>query len=240
MKKQVALLLLSAVTILFSVAAVEEPTTFRIANTSVRIPSPNGFYRYDGKDAQVDTIARRLVGNNRLLAAYSSGKDLEQVLHGHYPKLERSFTAQTDPKLEAIEFDRELLSLLKDKLRHDFSDGLKSYGPTIKEVEADGSAAAALSQRLTALKLGEMIPLGIFDETPDSVCFSMIIKAQAVSGGPDQPPPYTGVSAVCMTRVDNRILSLGCGSQYRSKSDIMWARSSLQEWRNSILSANER
>lgn len=122
----------------------------------------------------------------------------------------------------------------------DFSDGLKSYGWTLKEVEADGSAAAALSQRLTALKLGDMIPLGIFDETPDSVCFSMIVKAQAVASGPDQPPPYIGVSAVCMMRVNNRVLSLGCGSQYRTKSDILWARSGVQEWRDSILLDNAR
>src|SRR5205814_9799857 len=143
MKTSVALVVVLAITVLLSVAGAQEVTTIRVADTAVRIPAPEGFFRYDGKHPEVDKIAIRLVGSNRLLAAYSSQEDLKRALNGRYPKLERHFSVQTDPKLEAVAFDSELFGLLKQRMRQDFAaaDGFEKYRDTIKEVEADGSAA---------------------------------------------------------------------------------------------------
>jgi hypothetical protein len=49
-----------------------------------------------------------------------------------------------------------------------------------------------------------MIPLGVFDDTGDSVCFSMLSKAQ-VSTISDR---YASIIACCLIRVSNRVFYL--------------------------------
>ena len=238
MKTSIACVVMLAQASFSFVAAAQEVPSFWVADTLVRIPAPDGFFRYDGRHPEVDKIARRIVGTKRLVAAYSSRQDLEQALSGRYPRLERHFSVQTNPELESETIDSELFDLLKQKLRQDFADGLAKYEDTIKEVESDGSAAVRLSRRFTGMKISEVIPLGFFDESADSSCFSMLMQGSVSAVDSAEPPKYITVSVVCVLRVHDRLLYLSCSSKYEGKPDIEWARRSILRWRDSVRAAN--
>jgi hypothetical protein len=82
---------------LVSGALAQDVTVADIGGAAVKIPAPDGFFRYDGKRAKADVFAKTIAGSGRLLAAYSSREDLAAVLNGQLPKLERNFAATLPP-----------------------------------------------------------------------------------------------------------------------------------------------
>jgi len=177
-------------------------------------------------------------GSDHLLAAFSSEDDLAAVLSGRFPRLQRHFVAGTDPNLETVTFDPELFGLLKQHLRSEYAGSLEKYRETITEIEKRGSSIVTLSPKFAGLKIGDLIPLGAFDETKDSICFSMLVRTEVASSNGKDKVNTVAVSAVSMTIVRERLLALTCGAMYRDKADIEWARHSLQRWRDRILTAN--
>jgi hypothetical protein len=127
----------------------------------------------------------------------------------------------------------------KPVLRDRFTHGMEKYPELIKELEANWAPAiTTLSREFTALKVGDVISLGVFDETENSVCFSMLVKSQLSRAKAGQEVNYVAISAGCLVRVRDRMLSLGCAAIYHDKSDIEWARHSVQTWRDAILAVN--
>jgi hypothetical protein len=206
-----------------------DDTTVSVGGTSITLPAPEGFFRYDGKSAKIDTFVQKPLAASgiRLLAIFGSEETLADVLLDQFPKIARNFSAQTPVSLESSQFTSTSFSEMKPELRNTLSS--MKYRDLANEVET--SIHATLG---TSLTVGEMIPLGIFGDTGDSVCFSMLTKMQLASVS------YISVVACSIVRVNNRLVYLYASSLYRQKSDIDWARQSVQQWRDAVLKANAR
>jgi hypothetical protein len=222
--------LLSAVC-LFPAARIAsaELTTVSVGGTSIALPSPEGFFRYDGKSAKVDASNQQAApAGNRLVADFGSEEALAEVLADRFPKIERNFNVQTTRNIESLAFTPTVFDQMKSVLRGMVASQTQ-YRDVVKDIETNVSAA--IGSRFT---LGDAIPLGIFDETSDSLSFSVLMKAQTASGN------NVLIAACSVVRVNNRVVSLYATSLYRNKFDIEWARRSVQRWRDAVLAANAR
>ena len=135
-------------------------------------------------------------------------------------------------------FNAELFGLMKQRFREQFSGNVEKYRETIEEVERRGSSVVRMSPRFTELKIGEMIPLGVFEETKDSICFSALVRTEITPSNGKEKLKSVAVSAVSLTKVREHLVSLGCGAMYHDKADIEWARRNVQLWRDKVLGAN--
>src|SRR5439155_12205610 len=128
------------------------------------LPSPDGFFRYDGKSTKVDSLEQRLLpASNRLLVAFGSEETLAEVLIDHYPKIDRHFSAQSERSLESVDITPAFFAEFKPELKTNISSQIDKYPIVIRQVESNASSAVSSS-----IRIGEMIPLGVFDDTNDS------------------------------------------------------------------------
>ena len=217
-----------------------ETVTVYVANIPIALPAPEGFFRCDGKSTKVDRMQQSLIGaSNRLLASFGSEDDLAQTLKDTYPKLERNFNAQSVKKFEEVSVTSAGFTDLKTTLRTSMDSTRQKLGDMFAEIES--SASSTLSKDLqtrTDLKVGEMIPLGVFDETPDSISFSMLTKYRLTAEDRGKPVEGVSIVAACALNLRNRVINLYCTSDYRDKRDIEWARSNVKKWRDEVLAMN--
>lgn len=227
--------ILIAALVLAARIAGADTATISVGGSAIVLPSPEGFFRFDGKSTKVDSFEQRLLpAGNRMLARFGSEETLAEVLIDHFPKIGRHFSAQSRRSFETIVITPALFNEMKSEMRKSLVAS-EAYREAIKELEANAfSATAPPFQPPMTLKVGEMIALGIFEETNESLCFSMLSKVQ-VSTRPDS---YVSIVAVCTLRVGDRLFYLSSSSPYHDKSDIVWARRSVQRWRDAVLKAN--
>lgn len=210
--------------------------TVSVGGNSIALPPPEGFFRYDGKSARVDAVEQNLLPKtNRLLAVFGLEEVLADVLSDRFPKIGRHFSAQTERSLEVMTISPSLFAEFKPEMRNPITAQLEIYREAAKEIENNAASAAyAQTGILAKLRIGETIPLGIFDETKESLCFSMLSKAQ-ISGIAGS---YVTITACCVINVKDRLFYLYSSSPYREKADIEWARRSVQRWRDAVLKSN--
>ena len=225
-------ILFAAWVVVIRLASAEEQTVV-VGGTTITLPPPEGFFRYDGKNSKIDSLEQQLVPkSNRLLAAFGSEEMLAEVLTGRSPTKGRWFNAQSLRDIESSDMTPELFAALKGEMRKEIWPQMADKDRDAIE-EMDREASTHLSGNL---KAGEMITLGVFDDTADSFCYSMLGKAQlqttTVSHG------EMTIIALCIIRVRNRAFYLAAGSPYRDKSDIECTRRSVQQWRDAVLKAN--
>ncbi|MEI7820799.1 MAG: hypothetical protein WCK55_07765 [Verrucomicrobiota bacterium] len=224
-------LLLGLLLLVSRIAGAETPTV-TIGGTIISLPPPVGFFRYDGKSSIIDKIEQRLLpASNRLLAAFGSEETLAEVLIDHIPKIERHFSAQSVRELESLDVPQAGFAEMRPGIRDAFTPQSGKYSSIIKELESNASSISS-----AVLKIGEMIPLRIFDDTKESICFSMLCKVQVDT----IPRSYVSIVAGAVVRVRNRIFYLYASVPYHDKADIEWARRSVQQWRDDVLKANSR
>jgi hypothetical protein len=226
--------ILMAVALLFVAALTvhADSTTVSVGGSSISLPAPEGFFRYDGKSAKVDAFEQQFTpATNRLLASFGSEEAVAEVLLNHLPrKIDREFSAQTVRSIESHTFTPASFNQMKPELRNSLSSTEK-YRSLVEALERN--ASVAISQNM---QMGEIIPLGIFDDTSDSLCFSMLSKVEIAI----IPDGYVSITACCVVRVGDRLVDLLVTSPYRDKSDIEWAKRSLQSWRDAVLRANAK
>jgi hypothetical protein len=231
------------------VAAPAQLALVKVGGRTLRIPRPDGFLRYDGKSTSVDGIQASFgPASNRIVAAFGEPADLQNAVAGEFPSLSRSFNAQANWQYEDAVLSPEEFATVKAALREQM-DSLKSSpaaraepvegGASMAQVEK--SASSAISQKLNAslnVKVGEVTPMGLFAETPDCLCFLLLVKSR-VAGGPLEDPidPSTAVAG-CIALVRDHLLYLFANSTYYGKPDADWAREQLVLWRDAVLAAN--
>ena len=213
-----------------------------VGGTPIRLPEPIGFFRCDGKTNEFDQLQRSFIpASNRLLAAFGSEDDLAQILTGALPALERNFTAQSSNSYDSDNISSSGFNQLKKGMRSQLDEGREKMRDVLASIENSGSSSISTAvDSSTIFKFGDMVMLGVFDETPDSICFSTLIKGRIEAPKLGKPAEWVSIAAGCTLHVRNKIIYLYCTSKYRGKGDIEWARSNLAKWRDSVLAANQR
>ena len=147
-------------------------------------------------------------------------------------------------KLEGYKVTPILFADLKKMLRGEIDSLVTKNQRTVALAPLEADASKALSKAVQSpvdVKVGELIPLGVFDETPESICFSAFGKIRYnVRQGDGAQIDRLSISATSEINIRQRVISLTCCSTYNSELDIEWVRTQLKKWRDAVVAANAK
>lgn len=215
-----------------------DSTNFSLGDASVLVPAPDGYFRCDGKIKEVDAVVlAHIPPTNQILAFYCDEDDWAKISAGQDPSFSRFFDTQVRASLKNKDYSDPEFKEIKQSLKKFVGDDQVG--------ELSAQASEKVSQKLAKiketagnLKFGDAAQLGVFDETPDSICMAMLLK---VVRGPGRGADVNivRVMATALVHVHKRILYLYSSSIFEDETDITWTRAAVRDWRDSVISANQ-
>jgi hypothetical protein len=188
----------------------------------------------DGKDPKMDQMRNDLLGGtNRYVARFEPTAGSPDAAHG------REVTVQVMKSIERQEIGERTFSEVRDQMRREFKaaidDTMAKLGP---QMQASGKKAGENLGVEMALSASDMAVLGIFDDSSNSLGFTMAMKVNAKVG--DKVEEQKVVTAGMTIPVNGRLLYLYAVSDFDDNSDREWAEKSVVTWRDAVLAANPR
>lgn len=221
----------------FSLAKADS-TSFSLGDASIVVPAPEGYFRCDGKIRDVDVIVlAHIPPTNRELAFYCDADDLAKLSAGHDPSFPRFFDVQVRVSLKNKDYSDREFNAIKEALKKLVGDDQLGELST-QTAEAVSQKLAKIRENAGNLKFGDAAQLGVFDETPDSICMALVLKTTygAANGTSDN---LVRVMATALVHVHQRIFYLHSCSLFQDDADITWTRSEIRKWRDAVISANQ-
>src|SRR3954465_14108891 len=79
-----------------TLAEIADDTTVSVGGTTIVLPAPAGFFRYDGKSAKADAVNQQTIApTNRLLASFGTEETVAEVIAGRTPPTAPELNVQT-------------------------------------------------------------------------------------------------------------------------------------------------
>jgi hypothetical protein len=209
-----------------------------VGGTKINIPPPTGFFRFDGKSNRVDAqLKSGLASTNRLLAAFASDSDLALAMKDEIPELQRWLFAQA--LIKSGYFTGTSWMRLKSSTRRDLQTDMEKLNSS--ELWAKIQSGVASISKDLGLEYGgaNVVPLEVFDEDENSLCYAVLLKSQFRATDLDKPVTVIQYETAAMVYVRQRVIYLYSCAVFENKSDADWARTSLQRWRNEVVAANQ-
>ena len=241
MKKLISTLIAVAISCLFSFADEQNDcSTVYVGGIPILLPAPKGYFRIDGKSERIDSILRASVGKDvRPVAWYGSEVALAETLAGKM-SADRgiNFQALTGTLIEKTTIpESKFQSFKKDVIQdsNGFVDDVEK-----KNMEAAGSEAMSILLRKVAnVRVGEMIPLGVYDESPESISYSFLMKMESLSADGKSKVSTVFVGAHSYVLLRGHLIDLSCGTNYHNPPEITSVRNLLKKWKDSIVLLNK-
>lgn len=214
--------------------------TVTIGNKTIVVPAPAGFVRSDGIDPEIDRAeAAMLPETNRRLIAFSTPEKVECVQNRLPGALERNFDCQIPRNLENRDVGEQAFKDARVKLRAEIEKLKLKVNEFIKPFIKQGN------QRLSdqfgvdaALTVSDTAVLGVFDDTPTSLGFSMAMKVGRQTDANEAPEKW--LTACIVVPVNGRLIYLYSSSPYQAEGDRIWAEQAVSAWRDAVVNANPR
>lgn len=210
-----------------------------VGGVPITVPAPPGFVDPSSVSKDLRSIGETMTPpTNRLLALFISEPDIKRIASGKSATLSRYFMAQTMRKIESTNVSvrdfvklremfkqqqRDLLERNKNKIQQNIDSASKEIGRQFQD------------PTLT-VKVGEILPLGVFHEGDSSIGMAALVKYSFVINGKTEERPMA--MAMTFALVKGRIIFLYAYSSYRSNADAEWARSVSLQWVSSLASLN--
>jgi hypothetical protein len=201
------------------------------------LPAPDNYYRCDGKDKDMDKVLQAMAPpTTRVLAVYCNEKDLANLFAGQFPDFDRVCDAgvgvsSQNTSVTDQSFDEEKQLLKAQFSTHQIDDKFSNG------VNAEAQRLSKSLGAIVTMKAGDVVQLGVFDETPESICMTMLLKATVK---PDASPivDVVKIESWCIVHVQKRRLLLFVTATYHNEEDFTWTRTELKKWRDAIVAAN--
>lgn len=210
-----------------------------VGGIPIAFPAPPGF-------TDASSISKDLLGvgeaitppTNRLLALFISEPDIKRVASGKSATLRRYFMAQTLRKLESTNVSARDFAKLREMFKQQQSDLLeRNRSKTQQNLDA---ALRQLVRKFRdpslAVKVGEILPLGIFHDRDSSVGMVALAKYSFMIDGKTEEIPMA--MAMMAALVKGRVIYLYTYSVYKSNADFEWALSVSEQWVSTVASVN--
>jgi hypothetical protein len=199
----------------------------------IKLPAPAGFDRVDGLDPETDRMVDAMLpATNRYLARFDPPKQ-NTASEG------RSFNAQVMRSIESREIGDRTFGDMKqqtkrelDKAQETIRQEMAKLTNKAEKALQDATAADA------ALSVSDVAVLGYFDDSPNSLGFTMAMNVAAKAG--DQAVKSKMVTASMIVPVNGRLIYLYANADLKSEADRKWAEQSVTAWRDLVVAANPR
>jgi hypothetical protein len=211
-------------------AAAGQPKTelANIGGTMLSLPVPAGFVQVP-PGHMLATFGERITApGNRLLGYFVLENDLKRFGRSE-TGFERYFMVQTNQAVEGRVIPPEDFVQLRNLLRTQQAELLKRLAPKTAEIARD------IGQNLTRdvgmqvqLQIGEIVPLGIYEEAADHITFGTMSKVQAQVAGRDSAGTVLCVSTVARAR--GKLVFFYTYALYKGPADVEWAKQQARNW----------
>lgn len=199
----------------------------------IKLPAPVGFQRIDGLNPESDRLVEDMLhASNRYLARFRPTKD-----DGN--GLDRSFNAQVLRRVENQEIGDRTFGDLKQQTKAEIEKSQEALEQEIAKIS--GKAEKALKNATdadAALSLSDVAILGCFEDSANSLGFTMAMNIVAKAG--TQATKDKVVVASMIVPANGRLIYLNANADFHSEADRVWAQQAVTAWRDAVLAANPR
>jgi len=220
-------------------AADFDETKVNIGEKTINLPQIDGFPRLDGKNHELDKSVELMASGarNRVVALYGPESDLGLILTNQKPMLTRTVTIQSATRIEQKDMPLDFFPRFKNEARKDIETADKSLETLLEKIEVSTSDAVTRRNKVsTVVQYGSVVPLGVYDETDQSLSHSMIAKAQAKTN--DKVTDIVQVSSISLVYLNGKLLTIYASSLYDSIEDLQWTRKMALTVRDKLISVN--
>lgn len=218
--------------------ASDEKGKVMVGGRVIKMPAPAGFERVDGQDTMADKVANAaLPASNRYLARFDpqakADGEKDPATNG------RSFNAQVLRALESEEIGTTTFRQAKSGMKAELDQLSKNMEAEIAKqtgkISGQIKDAAGVD---AALNIGNVAVLGYFDDTDESLGFSLAMNMEVKVA--DKTVKSRGLASALLAPVNGRLIYLYAISDYHSDADRQWAEKALVTWRDTVVAANPR
>ena len=220
-------------------AANLDNSIVKLGLKTLTLPLVEGYPRLDGKSTELDTTIDIMArgARNRVVALYGTENDLGLILQGKKPALSRTITIQSAIALEGKEMPPAIFLRFKDQLKEDVTTSDKAIKALLEEIEESSSDALSKQSKVTTVvQYGDVVRLGIFEETDKSLCHSML--AQVRSETPKGTREGVQATSIALVFLDGKLLTIYVSSLYQSIDDLYWTRKMALLVRDQLIESN--
>lgn len=207
------------------------PHVVSVGATELRLPVPAGFVEAARAMPKVRQLGETMTPpGNRLLAFFVKASGPDAGASDPASLLHRYMMVQTLRSAERTVLSKRGIEEVKAELRAQYKTVYAQLQPKIQsDLDAASQKVGAQAGRPElSVKVGEFVPLDIFDERPQSISFAALTKVTAKTALATQEVPL--VIAMTTLVLDGKLLYFYAYSVYDGAADLAWVRSATTEW----------
>lgn len=211
-----------------------------IGGRKIIVPPPAGFVRCDGVSPDWDRAVESVQPPaNKLLANFGTPEDHAAIRDGEVAAYTRSFNVQVSRALESVEVNEKTFDNIRKDNRKELDNLKASIEAEIEKVVREGGKQISDDLGVDLqLSVGDLAMLGIFEDTPTSLGFTMAMTTSVQT--PEGLDESRDVVAAMLVPVNGRLLFLYSNSGYSSEADRLSTEASVKSWRDAVVAANPR
>ena len=199
------------------------------------LPAPQGFVEISNRDREALALAESLTPPmNRLLAVYLSEADVDVIKAGGSPAWRRYMLVQADRQSEPYRVSGTGFREAKDILR---SQQLMLQDRVKDQVDRFFAALDTNEDPRTGIKLGQMLPLGVFGEGNRHLSTETLAKYR--SANVQAPDDYLVIGATNVVHIGGKVVFAYVYSTYEGAADRDWVQATSHTWSGDIVKANQ-
>lgn len=221
-------------------AATLDDATITLGNNVIVIPVIEDYPRLDGKNSDLDSRVNTMASGarNRVVALYGPESDLGLIMDGRLPVLSRTITIQSALAFEDKTMSPQDFASFKEMLKKDLKNADKSIERLLEEIEISSSDAVSKQRNIdTIVQYGNVVLLGILEDTPDSLSQSILAKVRAESE--TGTSELLQASSIALVHIQGKLLTIYVSAVYNSHEDLQWTRKMALSVRDRLIEANK-
>ena len=205
-----------------------------LGNAVIRLPAPSGFADPSEDSPNLARLARTLTPPSNIpMALFLSRADIRQISSSQL-KMDRYMMVQGYGKTQyqnitALDFKKfkQVLTTQQESLS---KKAVERANKHFKNVQGN---LEKITRSRVDIKIGEMVPLGIFHEDKYSIGMAMFTKIK--SRGKEETKIITATTAL----IKGKLVFLYVYRRYRSGKDLKWAKQVAKRWLSQVKRANQ-
>ena len=204
-----------------------------LGNAVIRLPAPSGFADPSEDSPTLARLARTLTPpGNIAMALFLSRADIRQIGKGQL-KMDRYMMVQGYGKTQYQNITAHDFKKFKQVLTtQQESLSKKAVNRANKHFKNVQGNIEKITRSRVNIKIGEMVPLGIFHEDKYSIGMAMFTKIK--TQGKEVAKIITATTAL----IKGKLVFLYVYSGYRSEKDLKWAKRVAKQWLHQVKRAN--
>jgi len=211
----------------------------KIGSVDLSIPNPQDFSNASEISKDYFLMFKdQMYNSNRLLAVFFTNEDAGRLIRGDYAELDRMMSVLTPIKLEDTTITIHQFGELRARLRKKYDSDFQKQSQLIDDAAKKAGFRLSKSAEIDIAIQANGSYVSLIDyETESSIAMSYLKKSNIPVKG-KWTEHISAVTNVVLL-VKGKVVYLMVHRIYKTDSDITWTRSTAQDWKAQVLTANE-